>query len=307
MFSSSLRVAARNAHPARLQSRSLVSTVLLNRSWETESVVTLRDELKKRGLSARGNKATLITRIRDHETEQTSPAAPTPSAPAQARSASTTAAPAASSPTPPPPPTATPINNQSYSVDTLNVQLPDLSKETYEEPVQIPLYFDFYDSAKPNSASTNSAPTEIPIPKILVVGGDSTKAAASNMVSVAEDAIYSISSASTSQTLPPNTASGLRGLYYDVLDDLGLPRTLSLPAAKEAIAEATASAQTLVADGVAANVDKGTVHPKSRDLTDDERKGAWGLVGILVGSFIGAGILGPKPVAAEKTSASEHH
>ena len=51
MFSSSVRVAARNVHSARIQSRSLVSTVLLNRSWDNESVVTLRDELKKRGLS----------------------------------------------------------------------------------------------------------------------------------------------------------------------------------------------------------------------------------------------------------------
>ncbi|VDB82978.1 unnamed protein product [Peniophora sp. CBMAI 1063] len=306
MFSSSLRVAARHAHPARLQSRSLVSTVLLNRSWETESVVTLRDELKKRGLSAKGNKATLITRIREFETDQTSPAAPTAATPVQTRSASTEAKPAASTSTPPPPPAAIPTNTQSYSVDTLNVQLPDLSKEVVEEPVQIPLYFDYYDSAKPNSASTDSAPTDIPIPKILVIGGESTKDAASNMVSVAEDAISSISPASVSTSQPaPNNAPGLRGLYYDVLDDIGIPRTLGLPAAKEALVEAKSSAQTLVADGVSANLDKGTVRPKTRDLTDEERKGAWGLVGILVGSFIGAGVFGPKPV--KEAPASEHH
>lgn len=175
-------------------------------------------------------------------------------------------------------------------------------------PAFQPLYFDYYDSAKPNSASTDSAPTDIPILKILVVGGDSTKGAASNMISVAEDAVFSISSAVSSQSPPPNTSTGLRGLYYDVLDDLGLPRTLGLPAAKEALSEAGTSAQTLIADGVAANVDKGTVYPKTRDLTDDERKGAWGLVGILLGSFIGAGIFGPKkPAAADEKHVPEHH
>ena len=158
-----------------------------------------------------------------------------------------------------------------------------------------PLYPDFYDSAKPNSASTDSAPTDIPIPKILVVGGESTKDAASNMISVADEAISSISPASTSQPVPPNNAPGLRGLYYDVLDDLGLPRTLGLPAAKEAFAGVKTSAQ------------QETVHPKTRDLTDDERKGAWGLVGILVGSFIGAGVLGPKPTAAQEVPSPDHH
>lgn len=47
-----------NAHPAQQQSASLASAVLLGtqRSWKNETVVTLRAELKRRGLSQQGKK-----------------------------------------------------------------------------------------------------------------------------------------------------------------------------------------------------------------------------------------------------------
>ncbi|WOO77437.1 uncharacterized protein LOC62_01G001015 [Vanrija pseudolonga] len=54
-----------SAHPAQQQSASLASAVLLGtqRSWKNETVVTLRAELKRRGLSQQGKKALLITRL----------------------------------------------------------------------------------------------------------------------------------------------------------------------------------------------------------------------------------------------------
>ncbi|WWC70701.1 uncharacterized protein I206_104652 [Kwoniella pini CBS 10737] len=56
--------------PVRPRSRSLASAVLLSsqRNWKSETVVTLKSELKKRGLSQQGNKATLVTRLESSET-----------------------------------------------------------------------------------------------------------------------------------------------------------------------------------------------------------------------------------------------
>ncbi|WRT67836.1 uncharacterized protein IL334_004810 [Kwoniella shivajii] len=58
------------ASPGRPRSRSLASAVLLSsqRNWKSETVVTLKTELKKRGLSQQGNKATLIARLESAET-----------------------------------------------------------------------------------------------------------------------------------------------------------------------------------------------------------------------------------------------
>ncbi|WVQ73090.1 hypothetical protein IAR50_002653 [Cryptococcus sp. DSM 104548] len=75
------------AHHVR--SRSLASAVLLSseRNWKTETVVGLKAELKKRGLSQKGNKATLVARIESAET--TSLLGPLPPFPTGARSLST--------------------------------------------------------------------------------------------------------------------------------------------------------------------------------------------------------------------------
>ncbi|WVW84610.1 hypothetical protein I302_106644 [Kwoniella bestiolae CBS 10118] len=75
----------------RPRSRSLASAVLLSsqRNWKTETVVTLKSELKKRGLSQQGNKATLISRL--ESSEQSSLLGPLPPFPNGARSLSTSA------------------------------------------------------------------------------------------------------------------------------------------------------------------------------------------------------------------------
>ncbi|WWC96046.1 hypothetical protein V866_002913 [Kwoniella sp. B9012] len=75
----------------RPRSRSLASAVLLSsqRNWKNETVVTLKTELKKRGLSQQGNKATLISRL--ESAEQSSLLGPLPPFPNGARGLSTTA------------------------------------------------------------------------------------------------------------------------------------------------------------------------------------------------------------------------
>ncbi|KAI0035094.1 hypothetical protein K488DRAFT_83425 [Vararia minispora EC-137] len=326
----SLRVAAaRNGyvHSIRSGTRSLVSTVLLNRAWENETMPTLRAELQKRGLSAKGLKATLITRIREFD-EQQARASPSPSsssptaAQTRTRNASTASAPPTSSSSPPPPlspsPTPTfaststsPSIAPSYPSEVLDVVLPDLSAMPPPEPIQVvrpsltfrellsthpqPLYPDMS-----SLVSTDSAPTFKELPKILVVGGESTHATSFNMLSVEDDP----ADGGIPAAPEPNTAKGLRGLAYDMLDDLGLPRELSLPpAAKDATA--------LVADAADETVelDREAVRPKTRELNPEERWGATALVASLFGIWVLAGVFAPRPAQVEThdgTSSKKH-
>ncbi|CAK9780821.1 hypothetical protein CC85DRAFT_285957 [Cutaneotrichosporon oleaginosum] len=70
--------AAKATISPREQSKSLGSVVLLNtqRHWKGETVVTLKAELKKRGLSQTGNKATLISRLESADTTGLAPPVP---------------------------------------------------------------------------------------------------------------------------------------------------------------------------------------------------------------------------------------
>ncbi|WVQ83108.1 hypothetical protein IAT38_005246 [Cryptococcus sp. DSM 104549] len=78
--------------PSRQRSRGLASAVLLNsqRNWKGETVAALKQELKKRGLSQQGNKATLVSRLESAETS--SLLGPLPPFPNGSRSLSTSAA-----------------------------------------------------------------------------------------------------------------------------------------------------------------------------------------------------------------------
>ncbi|OWZ47132.1 hypothetical protein C356_02800 [Cryptococcus neoformans c45] len=74
--------------PAAPPARTLASAVLLTSqtNWKTETVVTLKAELKKRGLSQQGNKATLVSRLESAETSSLLP--PVPPIPSSVRSIS---------------------------------------------------------------------------------------------------------------------------------------------------------------------------------------------------------------------------
>ncbi|WVR06397.1 hypothetical protein IAU60_003428 [Kwoniella sp. DSM 27419] len=77
--------------PGRVKARGLASAVLLSsqRNWKGETVVALKAELKKRGLSQQGNKASLVARLESAETS--SLLGPLPPFPNTTRSLSTSA------------------------------------------------------------------------------------------------------------------------------------------------------------------------------------------------------------------------
>ena len=118
-------------------SRSFVSTVLLSKNWENETVADLRRELKKRGLTwwvikfpfrhrnnrdrySSGNKSSLITRLSEHDEHQQRDALASP--PMQVRKASSTSEPTdvPGVPNLPPPPPNARLNH-------LATVLPDLT------------------------------------------------------------------------------------------------------------------------------------------------------------------------------------
>lgn len=146
MLRSALRTQLRTTGP---RSRNFVSTVLLTKAWENESINDLRREAKRRGLSGyvqrdlspririeivhrQGNKATLISRLQsddEHKSLATAPAV-SPQV-SQVRHASTTEVPGiptTGAPTPLP---------KSYPKDFLDVKMPNLSEPEPELPIQI--------------------------------------------------------------------------------------------------------------------------------------------------------------------------
>ena len=142
--------------PIRPQHRHFVSTVLLSRTYEDESVAGLKKLLKDRGLSQyvvllscplapthlayrTGNKSTLITRIQQYDQLKTLEAVHHPTVPAgaHARNASSTASGVeVSGPVPGIPPAAQPEASLSKSAFT-NINLPDLSQPVSEAPTPI--------------------------------------------------------------------------------------------------------------------------------------------------------------------------
>lgn len=160
MLHSAIRVHHLRA-PICPQHRHFVSSVLLNRTYENESVAGLKKLLKERGLSQyvvpflipatvaptplpnrTGNKSTLITRIQQHDQVKTLEAVQDPAVHAgvQVRNASsaapTTSGSEVSGPVPGIPPTAQPEASLSKSAFT-NVNLPDLSQPDPEAPTPI--------------------------------------------------------------------------------------------------------------------------------------------------------------------------
>ncbi|KIM87140.1 hypothetical protein PILCRDRAFT_299859 [Piloderma croceum F 1598] len=143
-----LRTALRAHHlrtPIHPLPRYLVSSVLLTRTYENESVAELRKLAKDRGLSPKGNKSTLITRIQEHEQHKTIQAvssAQDPLVPAsvQVRHASSaslaTSGSEASSPVPGLPHAAQRLDGLGSTAFT-NVNLPDLSQPDPELPTPI--------------------------------------------------------------------------------------------------------------------------------------------------------------------------
>lgn len=202
--------------------RSLASTVLLNRSWEQETVAALRIEARSRGLSTKGNKATIIARIQQHDTILSTPtAAPSRHAStevvafdARVSTPETVPAPAGEKGIAPgiPPASETARSTTAFS----SVTLPDLTKPYPTPPIQVPYLPDFWES----STISKKAPEEQeqPLPKILLVAGGEA-----HHISAVTQSLEDTDTAPT-ETVVSSSAGPQRsdGIVSDVLDDLGL-------------------------------------------------------------------------------------
>ncbi|KAI0322247.1 hypothetical protein OF83DRAFT_1095273 [Amylostereum chailletii] len=271
-------------------SRSLVSTVLLNRSWENETVTDLKQEAKKRGLAQKGNKATLITRIQEFDRTSSQPVSSTQPSSSTVRLATTDASTASTASTPPPPP-------KVYPKEYLNVTLPDLSVPPPEPLIQIPFLPDFWESSR---LKVESTPAEIPLPKVLVVGGESTHSTSSP----ASDILSATTIDPTAIVTPERSnASGLRGLLGDVADDVGLPRTFVLPSAPT-----TVSTDLGIGEPGKAPVQDVAeeIAPRARPLDSEEQRGVWVLLGLFAGSWLTAGLLKTQTSVPEEIPETGH-
>ncbi|KAG6874186.1 hypothetical protein C0995_003732 [Termitomyces sp. Mi166 len=201
-----------------VQRRSFVSSVLLTRTWENESVTDLRKELKNRGLPVKGNKATLILRIQEHEkVAKTHYALREPPVARKMSSAPAGVAPGV-------PPTAE-SQPSPHAQAFLNITLPDLWQPVPEIPVQIPYVPDFWDSSvlPPRPAA------EEPLPKLNVVAGADTHISGGPSHNLLDENAAVLASPQT--PVAPNKPTTDDGILGDITDDLGLPRPRDIKAA----------------------------------------------------------------------------
>ncbi|KAG1756712.1 uncharacterized protein EDB91DRAFT_1076668 [Suillus paluster] len=253
------RAVLRQRHAPRFQ-RTFVSTVLLSRTWENETVVTLRQEAKTRGLATKGNKSVLINRIQEYEESRAVPfLQPTP-VPSRKASSSATAPQAISASIPP----ASQPPSASVTPDFLCVRMPDLSQDGPDAPVQAPFLPDFWDSSSPKPE-----PIEPSHPKLHVVSGSATHPDGGPTYNL-EKPQEAIEESSPEVHAESAVESGF---FRDVADNLGLPRTFRVG---DAVSNVVHAAKEQGPD----------VHAKSRPLNNEETKGVWVLLGLLAGSWI---------------------
>ncbi|KAL1721180.1 hypothetical protein EV715DRAFT_249568 [Schizophyllum commune] len=226
-----LRAIARAHALPRCSSRTFVSSVILTRNWESETVAQLKKEAKSRGLAMSGNKATLVMRIQQYERARANEAL-SPDVPAGARAASTSPAPAPSTtsnsatsaisgslhidPKPVSEAPGVPPEAQSTAppvTDYLAVIIPDLSTPAPEPPTPIPHVPDFWGSAAAKSKPAPPSPEE-ELPKIVVVADASTHigGVTHNLTSAEEEVLQDVSYADYKS-----------GVLSDMAKDLGLP------------------------------------------------------------------------------------
>jgi len=243
---------------------SCVSTVLLSKSWENETVAELRKEARGRGLSTSGNKATLVSRLRIHEEKRVAEAV---------RSAETVRHASTDTVLPGKPDIPASASNTGY----LSVKLPDLNTPPAEPPVQIPFVPDFWESAS-SKARRPMAQDPTP-PRMHVVAGPETHRDGGPMHYLVkqEDAQPKIVEEQLEETLGSHGPSPSGGLIRDIADDLGLPKSFSL--GKEAGKNSDSSGQT----------------GRSRPLQREEQTGIWVLLGLLAGSWFVGGMVNAAP------------
>jgi len=269
--------------------------------------------LKERGLSPKGNKSTLITRIQEHDQLKTMEAVQDPSVPAgvQVRRASsaaaTTSGSEASGPVPGIPPAAQPSADLSASAFT-NVNLPDLSQPDPEIPTPIPFYPDFYDSIHhPTPYKTTPDVVSDDLPKVLAVagsathhGGGPTHNAHDEPESNDTHAFETQSSSRRGHSQSSGSSPTPTGILQNIADDLGLPASWKR-------GELT-GAQKEVLHGLLETTGTSSTSEKShsRKLDGDEVRGVLVLFGLLAGSWVAGGVINSAPKEEKHAQNAEH-
>ncbi|KAJ8521632.1 hypothetical protein ONZ45_g1674 [Pleurotus djamor] len=225
MFSVAVRSVAR-----RGQTRSFVSSVLLSKTWQNETVVDLRKEARNRGLSTKGNKASLISRIQEHERLSFSSQLPiqTP-----VRNA-TTVATSASEGEAPGKPTPSDATSPSDAESFFKVNIPDAFQPEPEPLIQVPYVPDLWNSEQVTESIESDVEeiNEPALPKLVVVGGEVTQLAGGpthDLVdSVGVDTPFDAHKEpdAVPTTSEPQQASSKtdQGFWGDVAEDIGLPQ-----------------------------------------------------------------------------------
>lgn len=202
--------------------RKFVSSVLLTRTWDNESVAELRKELRDRQLSPKGNKANLILQIQEYERNKTLEAIASrdPPLPATVRKMLTSvAAPASEGVAPGVPPASEPTRTVTEGV--MSVNMPDIWQPVPELPIQIPYVPDFWDSSLP----TTSVVEEEILPKLLVVAGADTHLNGGPSHNLHDENAAVETDTAKTLALERNEEGGI---FDDITDDLGIPRPKEL-------------------------------------------------------------------------------
>ncbi|PIL24034.1 hypothetical protein GSI_13785 [Ganoderma sinense ZZ0214-1] len=284
MHLAALRVPLRQAIAS--QRRSFVSTVLLTKAWENETVAELRKEARKRGLTSKGSKASLITRLQQDDHKKVFTSEPASVAP-QTRAASTvSSAPATESPTEVP---GIPFNAEpTHPKYLMDVKIPVYSQVQPEAPVPIPFVPDLWESSKLRHESAPPAPEPSTGPKLVVVGGEAILSSGAPSYDVYSPTTASSSAPAPSQARPePKTEFGK--LLAGMADDLGIPPKLTLTRPEQ---------QYDVAAKTETPGDQRNRY--SRTLDGDEKTGLYVLLGIFAGSWFAASALAPTSEWAHK-------
>ncbi|TFK29978.1 hypothetical protein FA15DRAFT_663296 [Coprinopsis marcescibilis] len=198
--------------------RSLASTVLLSRTWQSETVVALRQEAKARNISSKGTKSVLIQRLEDFENKRAHESA--------VRRASTVAPDLRVAP-------ATTSEKALQGLDLLKISLPDASYPEPQLEAQVPYVPDFWDSKKRPMAPA-PAP-EARLPRVVAVAGAVTHLAGGPAhafdLSI-EPTTSATQPGSPSYSAAESNSTNQGGIFFDIAQDLGFLK--QLPKAKTA-------------------------------------------------------------------------
>ncbi|KAH9966800.1 hypothetical protein BC827DRAFT_1264717 [Russula dissimulans] len=170
---------------------------------------------------------------------------------------------------------ALPTDAGKQTTPYLNIKLPDLSAPLPEPEVYIPFTPDFWESSRARAEAAPAPSDEPEIPKVIVVAGDSARADSTHIFSPAHELV--------SVEPPAEPVSNLRGLFYDLADDLALPKDFSaLKANRDRLA---------LVEGISPPPSTGRSKFQPRTLNKDEVKGVWIILGLFVGSWLAGGWL----------------